>query len=462
MADGADFNLVGFYVTNGDQAEIGSPSIGNNLSVTAADNTNGANGTSVSFSTNVTVTSAPVIDAASVTISPTGLWTMDSAGGFLDGAPGIAIQSGQSIGFQMDATGYSEGFMPLVFDVSASGLQAGINDISTSWRVDGFASASMVAILDISSPWDIVATGLTGSAMDADIDLSGLAVAATGASTSDVVLDSFDVSGSLLTGLTGNAAAIIAGLSVAATGTGEAPTSTSISLVFGVSGTLASENKGIASIDLIGLSAGAVGLVGTTGRASASIVLTADSSGYGAITYYTDISLCEMVVDGVGYEILPDTGFKVIAMNPELGGDSTTEFDSFDFNSFATFNGVAYGAGSSGLYELTGADDDGVPVQARTLMGVTDLGSETQLYVPNIYLTYRTDGDLEIITRTNESIERINAAEWDGSTGIHEKRVTLNPGVKDRQWQFGFRNVDGADFEVAVMRPLPLPAERRI
>lgn len=348
------------------------------------------------------------------------------------------------------------GFYATNGDTGDAGPSIGIN-ISVS---AGYPTSFAVDVDIIGFGVDVV--GLVGGSLNVNANLISFSVDATSAPISDIDLDSFNISGFVATGLIANASALMSGFSVSGSGSGENPTSTLISLAFGVSGTLLSQNNGAASIDLNSFSAQAVGLTGNVGNASATVVLTVGASGYGAITYVGDIGPIKFGVDAVVYEILPDTGFKVTTMNPDIGGDSTTEFLNYDFNSFVLFNGVYYGAAVDGLYDLSGSTDSGQPIAARMLMGVTDFNSETQLYVPYLYLTYRTDGDLQIITRTNESVERMNDAQWGGETGIHEKRVRLNPGVKNRQWQFGFQNVDGADFEVSEIRPLPMPTERRI
>lgn len=353
------------------------------------------------------------------------------------------------------------------FDLTGLDVVARLNDDGASIDLSGFTVVAGVPPGDDSASVDLSGfttsgTIVNGGSMSASIDISNeFEVVAYQAPFTDIDID-FGVSGSVITGQMSSARLSLSGFTVTGVAPGFTVISGDLSIGFDVSGSVVSENVGRGNITINTVGVVAVGVPGRVASGSISIDFGVSGSGYSDIDYVGSIDIPSLGVSGLIVETLPDEDFKVIAVNPEVGGDSVTEFQSYDFNSFALFNGVYYGVGADGMFEIEGSDDDGVAIAARAVLGITDFESETQMRVPYAYLTYRTTGDLILVTRTNESVERKNAADWDQRTGIIEKRVKLNPGVKERQWQFGIENVDGADFELVAVRPLPMPTDRRI
>jgi hypothetical protein len=72
----------------------------------------------------------------------------------------------------------------------------------------------------------------------------------------------------------------------------------------------------------------------------------------------------EISVDNDTYEcyVLNGTSFRVSA------------YSGFDFNSYAVFENRAYAANASGIWELTGATDNGSPINAGVVLSGTNFG----------------------------------------------------------------------------------------
>jgi len=53
-------------------------------------------------------------------------------------------------------------------------------------------------------------------------------------------------------------------------------------------------------------------------------------------------------------------------------------YSGFDFNSYAVFENRAFGANATGIYELTGATDNGANISTGVIMSQTDFGMPNQ------------------------------------------------------------------------------------
>ena len=68
----------------------------------------------------------------------------------------------------------------------------------------------------------------------------------------------------------------------------------------------------------------------------------------------------------------------VLSVNRTDEGNSlpaVVEYRNFPFNSFAAWNGSYFGASEHGIFELTGDDDDGEPIDAWVRTAISNLGT---------------------------------------------------------------------------------------
>jgi len=110
-----------------------------------------------------------------------------------------------------------------------------------------------------------------------------------------------------------------------------------------------------------------------------------------------------------------------------------------------------YAALSDGLYRLDGGDDAGVPIQARFMLGFTDLGVEAVKSQRVAYLGGKFDGRLAVIVRTDQSqseLRYVAEMPYDQAAGKAPARVKIGRGLRGRYWQLGIENVDGNSFEL--------------
>lgn len=141
--------------------------------------------------------------------------------------------------------------------------------------------------------------------------------------------------------------------------------------------------------------------------------------------------------------------FDIWVLNTETGGVS--EYDGYDYNSFARLGDTYYGAGEEGIYQLDGDDDAGEAINAYLRTGLSSMGSELKKSVPAVYIGYTSTGRLVLkVITTDDGDKRenwyaLNAVE---KANLSDNRFTPAKGLKSVYWQFGISNLDGADFSV--------------
>lgn len=148
-------------------------------------------------------------------------------------------------------------------------------------------------------------------------------------------------------------------------------------------------------------------------------------------------------------------------MNAETGAMS--RYSWLPFTSLTEFNGRYFGTTTEGLYELTGDTDDGAAINAFVLSGVDELGSNNDKRILRAYVALKTSGEvlLKAITAENVvNIYRLSPATGTSNAMSHH-RLPLGKGLHAVYWQFALENIDGADFELDVVKILPVVLQRR-
>lgn len=144
--------------------------------------------------------------------------------------------------------------------------------------------------------------------------------------------------------------------------------------------------------------------------------------------------------------------------NAESGANWT--YDSWSFASLVEWNGKYFGAGPTGLYELSGDTDDGEPIEASILTGKSDLGTVQHKRMPYVYVGASSDNGLQLLVHTDNgetNTYTVTAAELMGNS-----RTAIGKGLRSKYWQFEITNVDGGDFELESFEMRPDATIRRI
>lgn len=154
---------------------------------------------------------------------------------------------------------------------------------------------------------------------------------------------------------------------------------------------------------------------------------------------------------------MPDGGVTTWAINTITG--AVTEYENYEFNSFAQL-GVHYlGASEGGLYALDGDDDEGDPIIARLKSGMLQFGGSLYSGIKAAYIGMRsTEGSvvyLKIETKTEGT--RV----YKGVVQPETTKVRLGKGLRARYYSWELVTT-GQDFDLDNIEFLPLVAQRRV
>ena len=166
-----------------------------------------------------------------------------------------------------------------------------------------------------------------------------------------------------------------------------------------------------------------------------------------------------VLTDGVEIAIgflQPNGAFTTWAINTRTG--AVTEYQNFEFNSFAQFGHKYLGTSSAGLYELNGDDDDGTDIIAHIKSGYMQLGGSKYSSFKAAYLGIRGNGDIILKLDTG-----------DGNTYTYQTviqdmqstKVRLGKGLRARYFSFELIST-GPDFDLDTIEFIPLVAQRRV
>lgn len=185
----------------------------------------------------------------------------------------------------------------------------------------------------------------------------------------------------------------------------------------------------------------------------------------------TTATLAMLLADGIemlGELRLEDGAYLAWVVNTETR--AFVKYRNFPFNSFAKIGNRYFGASGDGIYELTGDDDAGEPINAVLRGGLDDLGSSLLKRHPAAYIGYRGDNQMVLKVRVMQAQpngdlqpeEHWYRMEPRQANALRVNRVKLGKGLKSTYWGWELVNIDGADFEVDSFSWYPVVLERRL
>lgn len=140
--------------------------------------------------------------------------------------------------------------------------------------------------------------------------------------------------------------------------------------------------------------------------------------------------------------------FKAVVINTK--NFAVTEYEGLEFNSLASIGNVHLGANENGIYALRGSRMGGDPINSRIASGLLDFGQKVLSPPRDIWLSLRADGKLILNVRSEKGI--VYPYDVSGlEDALHEERVKLGRGLKERFYDFYLSNVAGADFDLSGM-----------
>lgn len=148
---------------------------------------------------------------------------------------------------------------------------------------------------------------------------------------------------------------------------------------------------------------------------------------------------------------------------------AVSQYDQYPFNSYTEFAGAYFGAASDGVYALRGDTDAGAPIQAYFRAPLTDYGIASLKRSPEFYFGYTSDGDLllKVLVVSPNGVKeehwyRLEARPGGLAGGTRETRTKPGKGLESVYWQYELHNINGADFQMEVVRMWPMALTRRV
>ena len=155
------------------------------------------------------------------------------------------------------------------------------------------------------------------------------------------------------------------------------------------------------------------------------------------------------------------SGLNEVFCMRQSGG--TTQYDSYEFNSFMSISDKCYGANENGLFLLEGADDAGQPIAARFGFGQLDFGSPQIKTASYCYLGAAAGAmSLNIAALLGGQPADYDYPARGHGESMRELRFDLGRGLRSTYLTPTFSNVDGAPFTVDAVRFVINESTRRI
>ncbi|CAN7451634.1 hypothetical protein LJR099_003029 [Variovorax paradoxus] len=155
---------------------------------------------------------------------------------------------------------------------------------------------------------------------------------------------------------------------------------------------------------------------------------------------------------------VPGSGREVWVVN--LDNNASTTYSNYDFNSFARIGGRYFGASDEGLFELAGATDSGMPIQASISLGQLDFGTPSMKTISECYVGMSGDGRL-VVKITAEGQSYLYKTRGFGPD-LKQQRVELGRGLQGNYLTLELVNEDGADFAIDTVQFRVADLKRKI
>lgn len=335
------------------------------------------------------------------------------------------------------------------------------------------ASASGVVLPAL----EVSATGLSGEVGEASLTLPALvgygevpqalltlpALECSGEAPTQalVTLPALEMAADAVVGTLGQSSITLPALSLDASGDTPLVGTAALTLPLAVvSGAATTGVIGAASVTLASLALAAEGAAGTIGTATLTLpVLSVEASGYGEAVGTATLTLPSLTLTAQGGQARSST-YSAYALQTERR--ALTTYSNLPIRGLTAFNGVYLAAGPGGLFVLGGNTDAGALISATARLANTDFGSAQLKRVEQMFVNYRTDGDLtlKVITDEHEAYDYTLPAA--GHATLAAGRTKIGRGAKGVYWQMELSNRDGADFEFDRITVDPQALSRKL
>lgn len=154
--------------------------------------------------------------------------------------------------------------------------------------------------------------------------------------------------------------------------------------------------------------------------------------------------------------VSPDGGVTAWTVNTRTG--AVTEYENYEFTSFAQHDIHYLGATGDGLYVLDGDDDVGQPTIAHLRSGFAQFGGSRFVSFKAAYLGIRGDGQIFLKLDTGDGRAYTYRAVIQNQQST---KVRFGKGLRARYFAFELIT-EGQDFDLDTIEFVPVVAQRRV
>ncbi|MBO1034251.1 hypothetical protein INR38_09145 [Delftia sp. SD018] len=151
---------------------------------------------------------------------------------------------------------------------------------------------------------------------------------------------------------------------------------------------------------------------------------------------------------------------NTICMNTMTG--AVTEYDGFAFQSITP----RYAGSVNGLFGLGGDSDAGQPIQAEVLTGRMLWGDARKKFAPTVWFSMLgTGAGAGAGVEEGELLVQGQSGSWVYRFAVRpagESRAQPGRGIRENYLAFGYRNVDGVDFQIDLIEVGDVSSKRRV
>lgn len=162
---------------------------------------------------------------------------------------------------------------------------------------------------------------------------------------------------------------------------------------------------------------------------------------------------------GLANPVLAET-YRTWVMN--VSNDVLTEYQNYNFNSLAEFDGSFYGAGLSGVHKLAGTSDAGTNIAWTYRTGWIDDKNAMLKRLNEVLLSIRFNGPLRLRVWTDEeTFFEYNVVNHRPGV-VHQVRAKLGKGLRSRFYRIQLSGIGATSAEVNSMQLPMIPLQRRL
>lgn len=171
------------------------------------------------------------------------------------------------------------------------------------------------------------------------------------------------------------------------------------------------------------------------------------------------MAMSRLFVSGYSEPVIAQT-YRTWVMN--TANEALTEYTNSPFNSYASFNGAIYAAGPTGLFTISGEDDNGTNIGWAIRTGFHDDKNTFLKGLSEILMSVRFDGPIRVKIWTDEATSYQYTLVNFRNDVLHQVRLPTGKGMRSRYYRVELSGMNGAACELESLQIPMEPVKRRV